>query len=307
MLLTHGLAIRRMTGALLLGLALGPARQADAASPPLGGEIRLEAFHTDDLFPGGSTRESDDGVRLSLRPEWSARVGHGLRTKLWARVVVERYRHFTDRDLERWEAGLDVKHGAHRLRLYGGTTPDELYFPSSAGGAFLDRRHVGLEARAGFALSWFALGGIEYEREDFVTNYNERDDHRWTTFLGAAREFESGRRAELSYRYRRQDSVTDLYTYGQNALRLDAEWAVPRIVSAAIRVEYALRDYRTGQSFASNFGREDDRWKILGRLHRKVVGPLDAEVFDEWRHTASTRLSKNYEVNTVGVALAASR
>ena len=299
---------RLLAGAIAFALA-APAAPGFAAGAGhrIGGELRVEGFHATDLFPGGPTRESDDAVRFVIRPEWNARLGHGLRTKLWAKAIVERYRHWSDRDLERWEFGLDLKRGPHRLRLSGGTTSDELYFPSSAGGAFLDRSRAALEARAGFAPSWFAIGSLEYEREDFVPNYNERDDHRWTLSLGAAREFESGRRLELSYRFRRQDSVTNLYTYDQNLVRLDAEWSAPTLASAALRMEYALRDYRTGQSFASNFGREDDRWKILGRLHRGIGGPLALEAFDEWRRTSSTRLSKNYDVNTVGVALAVSR
>lgn len=306
----------RPVAARLLAAALGstlasacawaPAAAAPSG-PPFGGELRVEGFHTNDLFPGGDVRQADDGVRFVLRPEWTARLAHGLRTKLWAKATIERYHHEPDRSLERWELGVDLRRGSHRLRLYGGLTDDELYFPSSAGGAFLDRRHAGVEIRAGLRAGWFALGGVEYEREDFVPNYNERDDHRWTSFLGAAREFQSGRRVELSYRYRRQDSVTDLYTYGQNAARLDAEWSFPRIVDVGARLEYAIRDYRTGQPFARNFAREDDRWRVLGRLRRTIVGPLQGEIFDEWRRTDSTRASKNYDVNTVGVALAVSR
>ena len=218
----------------------------------------------------------------------------------------EFYEHWTDRNLARWELGIDAKRGPHRLRLYAGTTPDELYFPSTVGGAFLTRAHVGAEARAGLSSGWFAIGGGEYENENFVPNYNERDDQRWTLFLGGAREMGKGRRAELQYRFRRQDSTTNLYTYGQNVARLDAEWTtVP--VAAGVRLEYALREYRTGVLSAVNFGRQDDRWRLIGRLHRTVTGPLEAEVFDEWKHTTSSRATKNYEVNTVGLALTVSR
>jgi hypothetical protein len=290
--------------AVLLALHAVPAESAK--SKTWGGDVRVEAFHCSDLFPGGDVSESDDGMRLVLRPEWNARVGQTMRTKMWAKASLEFYRHWTDRNLARWELGVDAKRGPHRLRLYAGTTPDELYFPSNAGGAFLARAHLGAEARAGWGGGWFAIGGVEYENENFVPNYNERDDQRWTFFMGGAREMGAGRRAELQYRFRRQDSTTNLYTYGQNVGRIDAEWSTAPI-DAGVRLEYALREYRTGILSAANFARQDDRWRVLARLHRTVTGPVEAELFDEWKRTSSTRSTKNYEVNTVGLALTVSR
>lgn len=301
-----GVLLPGVLAALLVFSSAGTARAAKAGSP-FGGEADLEAFHTTDLFPGGDVSEPDYGVRLILRPEWRGRVGHGLRARGWVSLIAERYHDWPDRNLNRWGLGFDLKRGPHRLRAYAGTTPDELYFPSSAGGAFLNRAQAGLEARVGLGPGWFAHGGFEYERENFVPNYDTRDDHRSTWTLGGAREFGAGRRLELSYRFRRQDSVTNLYTYGQNLARLDAEWTAAPIVAAETRIEYALRDYRTGIVYAPNFGREDDRWRVFARLHRPVVHPLEVEVFGEWRQSQSTRLSKNYSVSTVGLGVSVSR
>jgi hypothetical protein len=271
-----------------------------------GGDARLDGFHTTDLFPGGSTREPDRGARLMLKPEGSLHFGK-LRLKGWARATVERYDRWTARDLERWEFGSELKRGPHRFRLYGGWTNDELYFPTSSGGAYLDRRHVGGELRENFAPGWFAGGTLVYERENFVPAYNERDAHRWTTQLELQREFGPKRSAALSYFFRRADSITDLYTYDQNSVRLVGSWTLPLRSSTEVTAEYRLRNYRTGQPFAANFSRRDDRWRLLGRLACQVAGPLSIEVYDDWRDNDSTRGIKIYQVNTVGVALAASR
>lgn len=304
-----GYSIAYLMAAALVGGACLPAPAFAARTSTLawGGDFDLEAFHTTDLFPGGTIRESDNGIRINLRPEFTFRLGNGLRVRPWAGWIGERFETWTARDLDRWELGLDVRRGSFRMRGFGGSTHDELYFPTDAGGVYLDRSHWGLEGRYEPGPGWLTQIGYTRDRDDFIPSYDERDNRRSTVRSLIERRFSPRARLALSYAYRRAHSETDLYSYAQNALRLEAAITPGAGFETRGVGEFARRDYRTGLPFASNFGREDDRWRAEVTVGHSVIGPLRAEARGSWRRRMSTRDSKNYTVRVVGLALTASR
>jgi hypothetical protein len=278
---------------------------AASRSVTWGGEAHIERFHASDLFPGGKTRQADWGVRGTLRPELTLRLGRQLRLRPWVRLVAEAYDIHHDRNVQSWTVGADLKRGGHRLRVLGGGSNHELYFPSASGGAWFDRREVGAELRVTPLPRWLAEGSLLYRRDDFVPIYGERDDHRWIFHTSLERDFGSSRRASLIHIYRHAESTTDLYSYRQNALRLEIAGALPGTFSLALGGEMGLRNYRTGQPFARKFARQDDRWRAGFRLGHGVRPPLAAEVFGEWRNVDSSRPTKDYRVFSGGIALSA--
>ena len=282
-------------------LALTPSIAA-AGSSPWGGDARADVFWTNDLFPGGDAAEPTWGARLTLDPRVTARLGKTWRLRPWGQAVIECYRDYRDRDLERWAVGLDLKRGPSRLRLYGGWTRHELYFPSSTGGAWLDRTSGGGEVRVGMGAEWMAQVRAEVEREDFVPNYDPRDDTRWTLWSSVEYGVGDVRRFRLVHVYRKTDSDSHLYSYEQNALRAEAGWRAAGWDFLA-EGEAGLRNYRTGLAFASNFARQDDRMRARAGVGRVIVPHLSAQGYGEWRRTDSTRLGKDYDVATAGVAL----
>ncbi len=283
------------------------ARAASAAAVTWGGDLALAGFHTTDLFPGGPELESDNGLRLVLKPEVTFRLAHGLRVKPWVSWTAERYDTWSARNLDRWEFGLDVRRGPVRLRGFGGFTRDELYFPRSGGDVRLDRDHWGFEGRYEPAPGWMAQFVFTRDHEDFIPIANERDDRRTTLRSVVERRFDPGKRLALSYVYRHANSVTDLYTYAQNAVRLEGEFVPVAEISVRALGEFALRDYRTGRPFASNFGREDDRWRGEFAIGHALAGPVRAEVRGAGRRRTSTRSSKDYSVREIGLAITATR
>lgn len=296
-----GFAVSALLGGTLPAIA--------AAAPTLqwGGDVDLEAFATSDLFPGGPTRESDRGLKLELRPEITARLAHGMRVRPWARWVGERYEDWTPRNLDRWDFGVDLRKGPFRLRGSAGFTRDELYFPTTSGGAFLDRDHWTVEGRYEPSPGWMGEAAFTREQQDFIPIYNERDNRRLTFEALAERRLSKAARVSLAYLLRRSDSMTDLYTYAQNALRAEGSIDQAAGFSAHALGEFALRSYRTGQPFALNFGRQDDRWRAELGIGHALAGPLRIEVRGRVRRVASTRDSKDYVAQAAGLALTATR
>jgi hypothetical protein len=300
-------ALRAARLSLAAGLALATALPARAATVEWGGSARLDAEHTSDLFPGGDAAESASRLRLTLAPRLQFEVSPSLRIRPWFELEVERHDAFPARDLERHLVGVDVRRGSSRLRLVHGWTNDELYFPSTGGGAFLDRRVDGAELRIGLTPDLRLQGGIEREGNDFIAIHEERDDRRWTTRLGLERGDAQRLRTALTWLFRDTKSETDLYTYRQNTLRLDVEGTARGGWHGGARVEGGLRNYDTGASFASNFGREDHRWRARLALGRRVTGPLAAEAYHAWRETESSRPGKGSVVRTFGLSLTCER
>jgi hypothetical protein len=291
-----------------LSVASVPAACHAGAHPTVDwdGEAREEAFHTTDLFPGGTELEADDGLRLDVRPALEIRAGGGVRVKPWVRLIAERYLTWHARDLERWSGGLDVKRGSHRLRLYGGWTPEELYFPSSSGGARLDRGLAGAQLRVGLLPGLLLQVEGEREHDDFNPIYDDRDATLWSVRTGLEHAFDVGRTISLSHLYRRNDSITDLYTYDHNALRGIVTWTLaPWTVHG--EGEAALRNYRTPHAFDRNATRQDARWRIAAALGRALMPHVSAEAYGEYRRSDSTRRGKDYDVSSIGFALEVTR
>jgi hypothetical protein len=284
-----------------------PAAVADRRpSTPWEGEARVEVFQTTDLFPGGEAPEPDWGTRFTVEPRWSARMGPQWRLRPWVRWVMERYRDWPSRDVTRWTVGADLKHGPHRLRLYGGWSRNELYFPSPTGDARFDRVGGGCELRVGIGAAWLAQITAAVTADDFVSIYDERDDTCWTLQSSLERNFGEERRLRMVHVYRRSDSISGLYTYEQNSMRAEADWRVAGWDVSA-QGEAGLRNYRTGQSFAPNFARQDDRWRVRAGIGRVISRHLTAQAFGEQRRNESTRPTKVYDVTTVGLAMLLSK
>ena len=289
--------------ALVVPLALPAATPADARPPEWGGTARLDAEHTSDLFPGGDVAESSSLLRLTLSPQVQFRVSPTLRVRPWAEGTIERHEAVPARDLERWQFGVDLRRGAARLRLHHGFTNDELYFPSSGGDAFVDRRTSGVEARVALSPDVRLTGGVEREVNDFVAIHQPRDDRRWITRLGVERGEAKHLRTALTWFYRDARSITDSYTYRQNTLRLEVEGTLQSRWRGAARLEGGLRNYDTGAEFASNFGRQDQRWRARLAVGRPIAGALAAEAYHAWRETESSRVGKDSVVRTFGISL----
>lgn len=272
-----------------------------------GGQLGLDVFATSDLFAGGETRDADRAVRVWARPELTIRLRHGLRVRPWASWIAERYDRFPERDVDRFEFGTDVRRGRLGLSAFAGFTRDELDFPTATSEVRLDRSHWGLEGRFEPNPGWMARVVLTRDIEDFVPTADERDDRRWSLRSGIERRFTPRLRVMGSHLYRRTESVTDLYSYAQNALRFEGLYQVgPRARTRGL-VEFGLRQYRTGQSFAANFARSDDRWRAEAAVGGTIAGPLGAEVLASWSQRMSTRNVKNYAVRTIGFGLTLSR
>jgi len=285
-------------------VAPAPAR---ATAAEFGGAARLDFFATSDLFPGGEVREADTGLHLGLVPEVQFRAGRHVRVKPWAEIELERYHDYPARDLARFGFGVDIRRSNVRLRLFHGSSNDELYFPDPAGDAIVDRQQSGAEIRFEATPGVRLHAGLERETNAFDNLHPDRDDRRWTTRLGVERGEARRIRTALTWFYRDTQSVTNLYSYGQNVLRLDAEGALVDRLHGALRLEAGLRSYRTGEIFASNFSRQDSRWRVFTTLAHPVVGPLRAEISAQWRQTDSTRDSKKSVVRGFGFGLVAQR
>ena len=296
-----------MVIATLATIVLSPTTSLGGTRPPVDWDAtaRVEAFHVTDLFPG-DPRQADNGVRFDLRPALDARVGGGVHLKPWLRLVAERYRVWRSRDLERWGGGLDVKKGPHRLRVYGGWTPDELYFPSTSGDARLDREIIGAELRLGLRPRWLAKVEGERERDDFNSLYDERDATRWSMRTGVEWGLDVGRSISVTHLYRRNDSITDLYTYDNNALRGTVRWSLSSW-SIQTEGEASLRNYRTPHAYDRNAARQDARWRVAASLGRSIAPHVAAETYGEYRENDSTRPGKTYQVATIGVAMEVAR
>ena len=150
-------------------------------------------------------------------------------------------------------------------------------------------------------------GGIEREEKAFDEFHPERDDRRWSTRLGVERGQAQTFRTALTWFYRDTQSITDLYSYGQNVLRLDAEGALVARLHGAVRLDGGVRSYRTGDVFASNFSRQDNRWRVFTTLDHPIAGPLRVELGAQWRATGSTRDAKNSVVRGVSLGLVVER
>lgn len=300
------LAFGIWAAALALGWS-GPAGASDPRDDTRDGDVEIERFHTSDLFPGvGSGRHPDWGLRGTLKISAGFPLGANLRISPWGKLVAERYDAWHDRDLQRWTLATDLRGAKYRLRFYGERTGDELSFPvEGSEGAFLDRTAAGGEFRFSMARRWRAHVRTEYERQDFIPAFDEHDGHRWTIRTGIERSFGRDRVVTVYHEYRRARSVTGLFSFEQNALRASAEWPLTRRVAAELEVQLGIRNYRTGQADALNFGRGDDVRLVAGSLGRPFIGPVTAELRGEWRDRASTRDSKNYDVSTIGFALRA--
>lgn len=285
----------------------GPCRAADRENT-WGGNARVERFHTSDLFPGAGEPRPDWGLRASLKAEAGFPVGSRLRILEWAKLVAERYDVWSPRDLEQWSLGTDFRGQGYRFRIYGELTKGELAFPAAnSDGAILDRSALGSDLRVDLGPGWRADLKAEYERQNYVPSYDERDGNRWTLRTGVERNLTRGRSLGLFHEYRRARSVTQLFSFEQNSLRGVVDWPLPLGVSGELELQLGLRNYRTGQSFATNFGRSDHRSVLSGTLERGLAGPLRAHLFGSWKHRTSTRASKDYDVSTVGIALSANR
>ena len=230
--------------ALAGALAALPARAGGAVA--WGGDALLERFYTTDLFPGGETREADWGVRGTLRPNLTFKLGQGYRLKPWGKLVAEAYDVVHERNVQRWWAGVDVKRGGHRLRLYGGASHHELYFPSPSGDVRFDRTEAGAELRVEVLPQWLAQASLDYRNDDFVPIHGERDNHRLNFYTGLERDLGQGRRVSLTHVYRHNSSVTDLYSYEQNDLRLEVARPLAAGFSAAGEIQGGLRARRRG-------------------------------------------------------------
>ncbi len=292
---------------VVLGCALTAPAMARASAPEFAGTARLDVFATSDLFPGGDTREPDQGLRLGLAPEVTFHAGDHLRIKPWADLGIERHRVYPERDLVAYEFGVDLRRSNLRLRLFHGFGNDELYFPDPSGDAIVDRRNTGAEVRLEVVPGVRVHGGIEREEKAFDELHVERDDRRWSTRLGVERGQAKMFRTALTWFYRDTRSITDLYSYGQNVLRLDAEGALVARLHGAVRLEGGVRSYRTGDVFASNFSRQDNRWRVSTMLDHPIAGPLRVELGAQWRATGSTRNSKNSIVRGASLGLVVER
>jgi hypothetical protein len=291
-----------LAGVVLLAGLLA-AQPALAAGPALTGVARLDAFATSDLYPGGPTREPDTGLHLGLNPELQFKTGSHVRVKPWIAFELERYQDNPGRDLARYAFGVDLRRSRVRLRLAYGFTNDELYFPDPAGDAIVDRRFGAVDARYEIAPGLRASAGLDHETNTFDDLHPERDDSRWTTRVVLERGESRTLRTALTWMYRDTRSITDLYTYGQNVMRLDVEGALVARVHGSLRAEGAVRTYQTGNVYASNFSRQDNRWRVLTTLAHPLVGPLRAELNAQWRQTGSTRDSKDSVVRGIGLGL----
>ncbi len=273
-----------------------------------GGTARIERFHTEDLFPGVAQPRPDWGTRVSLKMSVRASVGKGLRILPWGKLVAERYDRWSARNLEQWTVGTDLRASRYRLRIYGERTDGELSFPArDSDGALLDRSALGGDVRIDLTPGWRVNARAEYERDDFVPTYDERDGHRWSFRTGLERNLSGGRMVSLAHEYRRGDSVTRLFSYQQNALRALVDWPLPAGVTGELELQLGLRNYRTGQSFAENFGRGDTRALASTTLGHAIAGPVVAECYGSWRRRVSTRPGKSYDVSMFGIALSATR
>lgn len=271
-----------------------------------GGEVGIDRFHTSDLFPGVSISRPDWGLRASLKASATAPITANLGITGWAKLVAERYDFWTARNLECWTLGTDFRGNGYRIRVYGERTSNELYFPATASdGAILDRSAMGSDVRVELLPGWRADVKAEYEIQNFVPTFDELDAHRWRFRSGFQRNFGAGRSLSLSHEYRRAMSVTKLFSYEQNDLRGLADWPLPLGVAAELEAQLGLRNYRTGQSFAANFGRRDTRGLVGGKIGHRLAGPVRAELYGEWRRRDSTRISKSYDVSTIGITLSA--
>lgn len=289
--------------ALACLLVLACAGPAAAHPPEWGGSARLDAEHTSDLFPGGDAAESSSLLRLTLAPQVQFRLSSTMRVRPWVECAVERHDDVPDADVEHWSLGVDLRRGPARFRLQHGFTQDELYFPSSGSDARVDRRSFAAEARLGLTPNVRLTAGVEREDHDFVATHEERDNRRWITRLGVERGEATSLRTALSWFFRDTRSITDLYTYRQNTLRLDVEGTLRSAWRGAARVEGGLRNYDTGAEFASNFGRQDHRWRARFAVGHPIAGGLAAEGYHAWRETESSRVSKDSVVRTFGLSL----
>ena len=268
--------VRPAISAVLAGVGvfagLLAARPAKAGSPALTGVARLDAFATSDLYPGGPTREPDAGLHLGLNPELQFKAGNHLRVKPWVDFELERYRDNPERDLARYAFG-------RRPASLAGPPPPRLRLHQrrallSRSRGRRDRRSPLRRGRGRATTSRRACAptpGSSTRRTPSTTCIPSA-----TTAAGRRGSRSSAaRRARCAPRcawmYRDTRSVTDLYTYGQNVLRLDVEGALPARVHGTLRAEGAVRTYQTGNVFASNFSRAG---QSLARLDHAGSSPV---------------------------------
>lgn len=305
-------ARRRAAGpALAVSLAmagvLAPLSARASGAVAWGGDAVVERFYTTDLFPGGETRETDWGVRGTLKPNLTFKLGGRYRLRPWVKLEAEAYDVEHEANVQRWWTGVDLKRGGHRLRLYGGASHHELYFPSPSGNVRFDRTEGGAELRIEVLPQWLAQASLEYRYDDFAPIHDERDHHRVNFYTGLERGLGQGRRVSLIHVYRHNLSTTDLYSYDQNDLRLEVVQSLTAGLSAAGEIQGGLRNYRTGRAFAANFARQDDRWRAGLSLQRLLRAGVSAEAFGRWREIDSSRDVKNSHVLETGIALSYAR
>lgn len=293
---------------LILGIAILLAWVAFAAgnaeAGALEGEVELSSFHTSDLFPTVETRHPTWGLRGTIEVSAALWSNDVFQVRLLGALRTEAYESWQPRNLHRWTLGTELRGRRLRFRVYGRLTNGELSFPAAGtAGAILDRRAIGADFRLSVFGNWRLQLRSRYEWKDFVPAFDERDAQTWIFRTGVERRWGEGRILRLSHEYRRAESVTDLHSYEHNAIRVQAIWPLGRRWSADILGAIGLRNYRTGQPFALNFARSDDRSFLLLSLRRFITDRLRARAFGEWKRRRSTVEVKSYSVFTVGIGV----
>ena len=207
-----------------------------------------------------------------------------------------------DADYLRIEPRLNYKFHGNDLSLRYFYIPRERSSDDpDAAGATKSVNNVGLRFSRRWNRRLRTRLGYQFSHEDFVLSstlnrniHKVRGDirYRFHKLFTPGIGFELGfRRAEAGR------------SYNQGGPVLLVESRITKKIRADLRYRYRFRDYPTGDSGSSNFGREDHKNDVRLRARYKLTDNWLPFLYFSYKNSDSTRTSRTYDTAEVGLGI----
>jgi hypothetical protein len=240
--------------------------------------VRAQGLFFGNFFQATEGREEDDVSALLGEVGTSARLTRSGSLAAYGSVNYLAYQ----------EEGLDSSHG-FRVGMRGEARPHafDVYYdqqmdrPTFDVGDVFDRadvRRIAAEYSNRVTRRWQVTLDGEAEDQEFDLTPNR--DNEFAGF-GAAVRYRGWRRLspEIGYRVGDREVADPTQSYDQSDLYLQLRSPITPAIYASVRLRSRARDYSTGNTGSSNFGRKDDRIQLSGYVDLRLRDPLTLNLY----------------------------